>query len=251
MPPPERRAGAMPRLVTACLAMLTALDGCILPVVPASVEETEAPVAKAEAGEPAAPVRPLAPGEVVVVVAAGPQGTEQAAARQVRERIAARAPAIRQLDAEEFHRAFYPWFQPGWASRDPSEFRRAMDVQAVRDRVMAMRLRYLIEVRDSSKTAPSEVSSHVVGVPTIGGLLPVGIGTGKDRARYAALIWDLMEARAFDEAAAQTAAGSGMVVVGLPIAVMSPNVGWRARDELAAVLVAFLEGRPPPATAAP
>lgn len=229
--PPRTRAARIKRLVFA-LGSVSILAGCLPVPLPSTVESARSPVAHgAETPIQAQPPRRLAPGETVVIISAEPDG---AFAEDVRERIARQAPSVPLLAEPEFRRAMFPWFQTGWPSRRPEAFERAMREQAVRRRIEELDLRYLVEVRGSTE-GDGQLSV---------GPYPGAMGWAAPHTNLAAKVWDLKEARAYQDAAVETSGIEFLfwAVYGIYLFSMTET---KATDELAHRLVLF-EGRPPP-----
>jgi hypothetical protein len=180
--------------------------------------------------------RPLAPGETVVIISAE---LDETFADDVREQVARRAATVPLLAETDFRRAMFPWFQTGWPSERPEAFERAMREQAVRRRIDELDLRYLVEVRGTTK-ADGQLSV---------GPYPGAMGWAAPHTNVAAKVWDLKEGQALQDAAVETSGVQFLlwVVYGIYLFSMTES---KAIDELAHRLVLFFEGKPPPETAA-
>jgi len=155
----------------------------------------------------------------------------------IADHVVARDSSIEIIDEIEFINNLYPWFEPRTAPLRPADIDRLVQQKPVADRLLDLRLEYMIWV-DGSTVQTNSAGSMTCGVGP-GGAGCFGFGTWGNASDYEATIWDFTDKAEVGRLNASTSGQSYMPAVVVPIPIIAPVQGT-ACDGLGDQLLQFL-----------
>lgn len=155
----------------------------------------------------------------------------------IADHVVARDSSIEIIDEIEFINNLYPWFEPRTAPLRPADINRLVQQEPVADRLLDLKLEYMIWV-DGSTVQTNSAGSMTCGVGP-GGAGCFGFGTWGNASDYEATIWDFTDKAEVGRLNASTSGQSYMPAVIVPIPIIAPVQGT-ACDGLGDQLLQFL-----------
>lgn len=155
----------------------------------------------------------------------------------IADHVVARDSSIEIIDEIEFINILYPWFEPRTAPLRPADIDRLVKQQPVAERLLDLKLEYMIWV-DGSTVQTNSAGSMTCGVGP-GGAGCFGFGTWGNASDYEATIWDFTDKAEVGRLNASTSGQSYMPAVIVPIPIIAPVQGT-ACDGLGDQLLQFL-----------
>lgn len=140
---------------------------------------------------------------------------------------------------QAFVDALFPWFEPSTAPQRAEGIVRLFSRPAVRQRIDASGVRYIVWVDGLTRQTDSGGSFSCAIGPGGGGCL--GFGWWEKESDYDAFVWDLKEAKTAGVVSANVTGTSALVGVILPLPFIA-RVQGAACDRLADQLGSFLNG---------
>lgn len=155
----------------------------------------------------------------------------------IADHVVARDSSIEIIDEIEFINMLYPWFEPRTAPLRPADIDRLVKQQPVAERLLDLKLEYMIWV-DGSTVQTNSAGSMTCGVGP-GGAGCFGFGTWGNASDYEATIWDFTDKAEVGRLNTSTSGQSYMPAVVIPIPIIAPVQGT-ACDGLGDQLLQFL-----------
>lgn len=150
----------------------------------------------------------------------------------------AAAPATPRVIAEtEFVDALYPWFETATAPTSVEMLEPLFRVTAVRDRIEAMNVRYLVWIEGRTETVDSRGGVTCAAGP--GGAGCFGLKSWDDEAAYEARLWSVDERESGGRISTRTTGTSYVPAVIVPLPLLA-RVKSAACDSMADQLQSFL-----------
>jgi hypothetical protein len=140
---------------------------------------------------------------------------------------------------QAFVDALFPWFEPSTAPQRAEGIVRLFSRPAVRQRIDASGVRYIVWVDGLTRQTDSGGSFSCAIGPGGGGCL--GFGWWEKESDYDAFVWDLKEAKTAGVVSANVTGTSALVGVIVPLPFIA-RVQGTACDRLADQLGSFLKG---------
>jgi hypothetical protein len=147
---------------------------------------------------------------------------------------------------DTFQDSLFPWFEPSTAPQRAEGVARLFARPAVRERIDASGVRYVVWVDGMTRQTDSGGSFSCALGPGGGGC--IGFGWWEKESDYDAFVWDLKEAKTAGVVSANVTGTSALLGVLVPVPLIA-RVQGTACDRLAEQLGTFLQGGGQPAGA--
>lgn len=222
---PILRFASLPWRGAAVVALALAAAGCMT----ARLEESRSLATQIVAGE-------------AVVLLAKPRVEGASAEDEFMDCVGAKMQqrfGIPVRSNDDFVDSLFPWFEPSTAPQRAEGVTRLFARPAVRERVDASGVRYVVWVDGMTRQTDSGGSFSCAIGPGGGGCL--GFGWWERESDYDAFVWDLQEAKTAGVVSANVTGTSALVGVIVPLPFIA-RVQGTACDRLADQLGSFLTG---------
>lgn len=212
------------------LSLSSILVGCVILPAPASVDDAEVPVTRAELK--------LSPSESVAVIGApgtdDDEGDPACVRHEIRDATEEMGTTLRVLEPAEFEEFLYPWFDPVRRPQSVDALAAVLQDPAVQQRIAEIALRYLISVT-------GEITKDELEGPAIPHLLG-GVATYYRAYELQAEIWDLREAKSAGQVVVDASGAGAFLGYGFYGLWATPRAGSAACRGIGRTLAAILTG---------
>lgn len=212
------------------LSLSSMLVGCVMVPAPASVNDAELPVTRAQ-------IR-LSPAESVAVIGApgtdDAEGDPECVRNAIRDATGEMGTTLRVLEPAEFEEFFYPWFDPVRRPQFVDALEAVLQDPTVQQRIAELALRYLISVT-------GQITKDEIEGPAIPHLLG-GVATYHRAYELQAEIWDLREAKSAGQVVVGASGAGAFLGYGFYGMWAIPRAGSAACRGVGRTLAAILTG---------
>lgn len=151
----------------------------------------------------------------------------------------ARRSGIHVAPNNAFQDSMFPWFEPSTSPQRPEGIAQLLARPAVRQRIEASGVRYIVWVDGLTRQTDSGGSISCALGPAGGGC--IGFGWWEKESDYNAVVWDLQESKSAGSVSTNVTGTSALVGAIVPLPFIA-RVQGAACDRLAEQLGGFLHG---------